>query len=253
MTMEQQVYTNTYHNEQSHWWFVGRRTIVMDQINQIYKGQKDLEVLDVGCGTGLNMHYLSKFGQVSGVDLSPTALKFCQERGHTRLVQAPLERLPFSKASFDLVTALDIIEHIDDDVAGLKEIFRVLKPGGRAVVLVPAYMFLWSLQDEVSSHKRRYVSNQIGRAVKKSGLEIERLTYANTLLFPVIYGGRMALKLVRPFKKGIENENGLHPSWSNGILKTIFKAEAPLLRKVNAPFGVSILAVARKPFDTRSN
>lgn len=245
--MELQVYENTYRNEQSHWWFVGRRTIVLDQIEQLYHGRTDLRMLDVGCGTGLNMQYLSKYGHITGVDLSPVALDFCRKRGHNQLVQAPIERLPFEDNSFDMVTALDIIEHLDDDVAGLSELQRVLKPGGRAVVLVPAYMFLWSLQDEVSSHKRRYVAPQFSSVTKRSGFEIERLTYTNSLLFPVIFGGRMALKVVRRYNKSIENENGLHPGWSNEILKTIFKAEAPILRKIDAPFGVSIMLVAKKP------
>ncbi len=247
MTMELQVYENTYHSEQSHWWFVGRRNLVLDQIDQFYKNRQDLNILDVGCGTGLNMQYLAKYGTATGVDLSPVALKFCQERGHHRLVMAPMEHLPFADNSFDLITALDIVEHLDDDLAGLKEIQRVLKPGGRAVILVPAYMFLWSLQDEVSSHKRRYVAQELHKVAESSGLVAERLTYANTLLFPVIYSGRMALKVLRRYNTSIQNENGLHPGWSNEILKTIFKAEAPLLRRFNAPFGVSILLIARKP------
>src|SRR4051794_31722278 len=129
MTMEQQVYEITYQSEQSHWWFVGRRTLAFDQIDQFYRDRHDLQIMDVGCGTGLNMKYLAKYGKVTGVDLSPTALSFCQARGHTRLIMAPLEQLPFADNTFDLVTALDIIEHLDDDLAGLNEIRRVLKPG----------------------------------------------------------------------------------------------------------------------------
>lgn len=244
--MENQLYENTYRSEQSHWWFVGRRTIIFDQIKQLYSRRTDLRIMDVGCGTGLNMKSLVGYGEVTGVDLSSVALEFCRTRGHTRLVRAPIERLPFADNSFDLVTALDIIEHLDDDVAGLREIQRVLKPGGRAFILVPAYRFLWSLQDEVSSHRRRYVRTQLRAALQCSGLEVERATYANTLLFPVIFSGRMALKVVRRYNTSLQNENGLHPGWSNEILKAIFKAEAPLLRKIDAPFGVSILAIAKK-------
>jgi len=244
--MEQQLYENTYRSEQSHWWFVGRRTLIFDQIDRVYHGHTDLEILDVGCGTGLNMKYLAQYGQVTGADLSSTALNFCRVRGHTRLIKAPIEGLPFPDNTFDLVTALDIIEHLDDDLAGLREIRRVLKPGGRVFILVPAYKFLWSLQDEISSHRRRYITRQLRAVIEGSGLAVERMTYANTLLFPVVFGGRIALKVRRRYDTSIENENGLHPGWSNEILKTIFKAEAPLLRRVNAPFGVSILAVGEK-------
>lgn len=244
--MEQQLYENTYRSEQSHWWFVGRRTLIFDQIDRAYHDRTDLQILDVGCGTGLNMKYLARYGQVTGADLSSTALNFCRVRGHTRLIKSPIERLPFSDNTFDLVTALDIIEHLDDDLAGLKEIQRVLKPGGRVFILVPAYKFLWSLQDEISSHRRRYITRQLRAVIMGSGLRVERMTYANTLLFPVVFGGRIALKVRRRYDTSIENENGLHPGWSNEILKTIFQAEAPLLRHVNAPFGVSILAVGEK-------
>jgi SAM-dependent methyltransferase len=245
--MELQVYENTYRSEQSHWWFVGRRTLVLDQIAQLYGGRNDLQILDVGCGTGLNMRYLGRYGGVTGADLSTEGLHYCRTRGHRRLVLTPLERLPFAEDTFDLVTALDIMEHLDDDLIGFEEIRRVLKPGGRVIVLVPAYRFLWSLQDEVSHHRRRYIAPQLRKVMKRSGLTIERLTYANTLLFPIVLGGRLALKVIRRHNTSIQNENALHPGWSNGLLRAIFQSETPLLRRVNAPFGVSILAIGRKP------
>lgn len=244
--MEYQLYENTYRSEQSHWWFVGRRTLLLDQLEQMYGGRDDLRILDVGCGTGLNMHYLSKYGEVTGADASPAGLSFARERGHQSLVMAPIEHLPFEDNTFDLVTALDVMEHLDDDLAGFREIERVLKPGGRALVLVPAYMFLWSLQDEVSHHRRRYVARRLREVIERSGLQVQRITYANTFLFPIIFIGRLTLKVVRRYKPEIENENALHPGWSNGLLRTIFQAEAPLLRRVNAPFGVSIMAIASK-------
>jgi SAM-dependent methyltransferase len=247
MTMEHQLYENTYLSEQSHWWFVGRRTLVLDQLDQLFAGHDDLQILDVGCGTGLNMEYLDRYGDVTGVDLSPVSLSFCRERGREKVVLAPVENLPFEDDFFDLVTALDVMEHLDDDDAGFREIYRVLKPGGRAVVLVPAYRFLWSLQDEVSNHKRRYVASHLSAVILRAGLLVDRLTYANTFLFPVIFGGRLVLKVLRRLDGSIQNENALHPGWSNGILRRIFEAEAPVLRRMRFPFGVSILAVARKP------
>ncbi len=215
--MEQQLYENTYRSEQSHWWFVGRRTLILDQVRRWYPDRTDLAILDVGCGTGLNMKYLARYGQVTGADLSSTALNFCRARGHHRLIKAPVEHLPIPDNTFDMVSALDIIEHLDDDVTALREIHRVLKPGGRVFILVPAYMFLWSLQDEISSHRRRYVASQLQRAIVSAGLRVERLTYANTLLFPVILGGRMALKVRRRYTNSIQNENALHPRWSNSM------------------------------------
>lgn len=246
MTMEFQLYENTYLSEQEHWWFVGRRALVLDQIEHLFPGRTDLRILDVGCGTGLNMKYFQTYGEVTGADLSPDGLQFCRARGHDRLVMAPVTSLPFADDSFDLVTVLDVMEHVDDHEGGFREIRRVLRPGGAVIVLVPAYRFLWSLQDEVSHHKRRYVSSELRAVMRNAGLRVERITYSNTFLFPIVALGRLALKVIRRLRPGIENENSLHPGWSNGILTSIFRAETPTLRHINFPFGVSILAIGRK-------
>ena len=244
--LETHTYQILYDTEATHWWLAARRNIVLDWIEQRYGDRHDLEVLDAGCGTGLMLQELSVLGAAYGVDISDDALQFCRRRGLVDVQHADVLDLPFTQDRFDVVTALDVLEHLDDDVAALREFSRVLKPGGRLFIFVPAHRWLWSLQDDVSHHKRRYVSRTLRDAVTRSGLTIERQTYVSTLLLPVIYAGRQWLKLRMKFRNDYDTENDLHPAWSNGILRSIFESEIPILRRMDMPFGASLLCVARK-------
>jgi SAM-dependent methyltransferase len=244
--MERFMYDMLYRIEETHWWYVGRRRLLLDQIVACYSGQRHLRVLDIGCGTGIFMRSLQSYGTVFGLDLAADALRFCQQRQLVQLVQGDGASLPFYANTFDLVTANDLLEHLDDDRASLQEFRRVLKPGGRAVIFVPAYQFLWSLQDEISHHKRRYTLPQLSGIVQEAGLTPEKITCANMLLFPLIFTGRQVLKVLRRFLP-IRSENDVHPRWTNALLMTIFGCEVPLLRHNRFPFGVSLLAVCRKP------
>ncbi|MDQ4123535.1 MAG: class I SAM-dependent methyltransferase [Acidobacteriota bacterium] len=245
--MQSHTYPLMYEVEGSHWWFVGRRAILETFLKQIFRDQKseirNPKILDVGCGTGANLEMLGKFGEAVGVDVSADALEFCRRRGFSEVKQGLAEDLPFQDGSFDMVTALDVVEHLDDDVAGLKEMHRVLRSGGHALIFVPAFMFLWGVQDDVSNHRIRYTKQQITDRLKKAGFEIERATYANITFFAPILAGRTLMKLtgIKP-----ESENNVNVSALNPILGRFFGAERFWLKKFNFPFGVSIVAVARK-------
>ena len=244
--MDPHTYEILYRSEATHWWLAARRNIVLDSIRQRYPGRHDLHFLDAGCGTGLMLQELLPLGTAEGVDISDEALQFCRRRGLENVRNADLLDLPFAAERFDVVTALDVLEHLDDDAGALREFGRVLKPGGRVFVFAPAHRWLWSLQDEVSHHKRRYIARTLRDAVSRAGLVIERLTYVSTLLLPVIFLGRQWLKVRRRFRE-FDTENDLHPQWSNGILRSIFQLEIPILRHTDMPFGASLLCVARKP------
>ena len=220
--------------------------MVLDWIRQAYPGRTDLEILDAGCGTGLMLQPLGGLGRARGVDISPEALDFCRRRGLENVQLGDVNNLPFPASTFDVVTALDVIEHLDDDVVVLNEFARVLRPGGRAFLFVPAHRWLWSLQDEISHHRRRYTAKTLRAAVAASDLQVERLSYASMFLMPVIFMGRQWLKVTLRFQPR-ETENDLHPAWSNGVLKRIFESEIPLLRRGDLPFGASLICVARKP------
>jgi len=200
-------------------------------------------ILDVGCGTGANLEMLAGFGEAEGVDISDDALAFCHARGLTNVRKSTAEKLPFDDESFELVTALDVIEHLDDDVAGLREMRRVLKPDGRALLFVPAFMFLWGVQDDVSNHRRRYTASELRRAVSEAGFEVERLSYANITFFAPTLLGRLIMRAtgLRP-----ASESNINVAALNGIFGKVLGAESAFLRWINIPFGVSVLCVARR-------
>jgi len=149
--MKEHTYPIMFRVEQSHWWYAGRRKILSEFVEEICREVTDRRprILDVGCGTGANLLMLSKYGEAEGVDVSEDALAFCRERGLDKVRLGNGEELPYEAGTFDLVTAFDVVEHMDDDLAGLREMRRVLRPGGRALLFVPTFMFLWGLQDDV--------------------------------------------------------------------------------------------------------
>ena len=244
--MEEHTYAIMNRVEDSHWWFVGRRAILESFLEKISGelriANRELRVLDVGCGTGANLEMLANFGKAEGVDVSDDALEFCKTKG-LNVHKGLAEELPFDDESFDIVTALDVVEHLDDDTAGLKEMHRVLKRDGKTLIFVPAFMWLWGVQDDISNHRIRYTKKQIVERLQKSGFEAERATYANITFFAPILAGRTLMKLsgIKP-----ESENNINVSALNGLLGKIFSAEKYWLRHAGFPFGVSIVVVAKK-------
>ncbi|HEY6233043.1 MAG TPA: class I SAM-dependent methyltransferase [Pyrinomonadaceae bacterium] len=253
--MQQHTYAIMRRVEQSHWWFVGRRQIIRSFLERIVRARlavsatanaaapAQLNILDVGCGTGANLEMLAEFGKAEGVDVSAEALSFCRERGLENVKLGAAEALPYAGGSFDLVTGLDVVEHLDDDVAGLKEMRRVLRRGGQALLFVPAFMFLWGVQDDISNHRRRYTLKGLRRVLSEAGFEIERATYVNLSFFAPILLGRLFMKTtgLRP-----ESENNITIGFLNGIMGKLLGAERGPLRYLNFPFGVSIICVARR-------
>lgn len=244
--MEQHTYGIMNDVEDKHWWFVGRRAILEEFMRMIIRNPKsevqNPKILDVGCGTGANLGMLKQFGEAEGVDVSDDALEFCRKKG-LKVHKGLAEKLPFADESFDVVTALDVVEHLDDDVSGLKEMHRVLKMGGKTLIFVPAFMWLWGVQDDISNHRIRYTKAQIVERLQSAGFEIERATYANWTFFAPILVGRTLMKItgIKP-----ESENNVNVSALNGIFGKIFSSEKLWLKNFNFPFGVSIVITAKK-------
>jgi SAM-dependent methyltransferase len=186
---------------------------------------------------------LAEFGKAEGVDVSAEALSFCQARGLENVKLGAAEALPYEDSSFDLVTGLDVVEHLDDDLMGLKEMRRVLRRDGRTLLFVPAFMFLWGVQDDISNHRRRYTLKDLGRVVRQAGFEVERASYVNLSFFAPILLGRLFMRAtgLRP-----ESENNITIGFLNGLMGRLLGAERRPLRFVNFPFGVSIICVARR-------
>jgi SAM-dependent methyltransferase len=246
--MEEDFYRAYYALEGRHWWFLGRRKLFLRMLEERFPpADRPLDVLDFGCGTGAFLEHLERFGTVSAVDADPSAVSFCHARGRREVqVAQPGAPLPFPDDAFDLVTSLDVIEHIDDDVAALAELRRVLRPGGSLLVAVPAYRFLWGKQDEVSHHRRRYTARMLERALGEAGFGVDRTSYFNTILFPPIAAVRLGRRLLR--RPGAQQSDfELGPARLNGVLGAVFGAEAGLVARWDLPFGVSVLALAENP------
>jgi len=186
--MDPRAYEVVHELEESHWFFVARRRILACLLDDLLERQDHPAILDVGCGTGATVSLLEHYGTVTAIDVSVQAIQYCKEQGRSRLCQADGSCLPFANESFDLVTALDLLEHLEDESEGLEGLRRVLKNGGRMLLSVPAFMFLWSDFDRFSGHHRRYSKEELKRKVEQAGFEVTKLSYFNMILFPVVWG-----------------------------------------------------------------
>ena len=245
--MERSFYKNYFKIEKEHWLMVVRRMIVGDNL-RTYLGKKpgESKVLDFGCGSGIFVNELAKQGyQAHGLDISEEAVKFGTLQGIQNLGVIDSHKIDFGDNTFDAVFTLDVLEHLEDEKWALDEIRRVLKPGGVAIIMVPAYMFLWGVQDEVAHHYRRYTRGSLLKKIREAtSLQMVRSSYFNTLLFLPITGVRLMSRLLGI--KGRESDFDINSPFLNKLFFSIFNTERKLLRNVNFPFGVSVLAVLKK-------
>jgi SAM-dependent methyltransferase len=242
--------------ERTHWWFRGRRSVYFGLLEHCLKERRPLRVLDLGCGMGGFLDGLVKLGaegvQVHPSDVDLESLSKCSERGHPTGVVSSGTSLPYRDASFDLVCMFDAIEHCPDDHAVMREVARVLKPGGSIFVSVPAYQFLYANNDRVAQHYRRYTRGMLTRVFEGAGLEVERNTHANIFLFPLILPAVLLIKtLEKVLDKQADSEH-TNLSWPipgfvHDVLHGIFAAELPFSKRFNWPVGHSIAALARRP------
>jgi SAM-dependent methyltransferase len=230
--------------EATHWWFVGRRRLFAREIDKTGLPRTS-RVLDVGTSTGANLRLLRDLGfhAVDGLDFSQEAIRYCREKGLGIVRHGDVCGMPFADESFDLLLATDIIEHVDDDLKALREIARVLRPGGKALIVVPAFPILWGLQDRVAQHKRRYRMGGLADRVARAGFAIEVSYYFNFLLFVPIWLGRRLVDIIRP---RIQNESQINSPLLNRMLSAIFTVDIAVAPVLRPPFGVSILIVAEK-------
>lgn len=242
--MNASMYQQFFLVQQSHWWFTTRKKIVLDTIDQFRHAHADEQILDIGCGCGVMLNSLKNLGPTYGLDMSDDAIHFCKEifSGEVKKGYLP-DQVPFPAERFTLITALDVIEHIEHDQESLKTLYNLLQPGGQAIITVPAYQFLWSKFDEMNEHKRRYTLGELRKKLQQAGFKIEKISYFNSLLFPLALLVRMLNKLLgRDGASDIE----LPGKQMNALLGKIFGLEVALLRNLNFPFGVSIIAAVRK-------
>jgi len=245
--VEHEEYEMMYRAEDHHWWYTGMRAISTALLERRLAPNRDLTILDAGCGTGSCMQWLQQFGQVAGIDLAPEAVSFCRQRGLERLGQATICSLPFVDAGFDLVTSFDVMSACDTQAASraIDEFHRVLRPGGHLLLRLPAYQWLYSRHDQLVHTRHRFSRGEIARRLREHGFDLEHTSYANCLLFPLAAAKRIKDKLLPP--KQACSDVSVTGGWMNPIFSRMLRSEAPLISRFGLPFGLTVVALARKP------
>jgi SAM-dependent methyltransferase len=242
--MDRDYELQTHRAEDRHWWYRGRRNVIERVIADLRLPAR-ARILDAGCGSGRNMIELARHGTVSGIELSDTSVDVARARGAGEVIAGSVLEMPFDGDSFDLSVCLDVIEHLEDDLGALRELRRVLAPGGSLLVTVPAYQWLWSGHDEVNHHHRRYTRRSLQRVAEQAGWEQVRTTYFNSLLLPLA----IVLRVLDRFsRKTTESSLDLWvpPEPPNWLLERPLALEAALIgRGGRIPAGLSLLAVFR--------
>lgn len=249
--MEAAAYRQFRDLEERHWWFRGRRTVYLGLLRHQLGGLRPKRVLDLGCGVGGFLAGLAQIGErVLPTDMDRASLAICRERGFPAVLSDGYA-LPFADEGFDLVCLFDALEHIPDEARALSEVARVLAPGGRVVISVPAYQFLYANNDRVARHCRRYTRARLRQALESAGFALERNTHTNVFLFPLILPAVLLLKAYESVRPGPPSERTNLtlplPAPLQGLLWSIFAAELPFSRHLDWPAGHSILAIAKKP------
>jgi SAM-dependent methyltransferase len=244
--MEEEAIRQMQAVETEHWWFVGRRSILSCVLHDL-RLPHSARILEAGCGAGGNLEMLATLGEVSAFEPHPFCLDHARSRGigDVRSGQLPYD-IPFERASFDLVAALDVLEHLADDHSGLVALRNMVRPAGRIVVTVPAFMSLWSEHDARHHHYRRYTKVELEQVASSAGFDEVRCNYFNTILFPAIAGIRLIKNRLRHLSA---NDDALPPWILNRMLAKIFAAERHLIKWVNFPAGTSLLLTGRRPYE----
>lgn len=246
--MDIQEYHINASQEEKHWWFKGRR-LLLDALVRGYLHDRKIPkcdlALDVGCCAGSNAGLLRSYAnRLVGVDSDEIAVRYCQGKAYDQVVQSSLERLAAEGGAgkADMVVAMDILEHLEDDLRGMQSIKDLLADRGIAIITVPAFPFLWSRQDVFYHHFRRYTRQSLLKIIEDSGLKVIRTTYFNAWLFLPIALARGLLRIWRP--DWAKSENMINTPKMNYVLSRIFGWEiSTIVRGLNYPFGVSLLAV----------
>ncbi len=245
--MDPREYELMYRVEDEHWWYRGMASITRAIFDRCYGASSQLRILDAGCGTGSAMAtLLPRYGCVTGVDVHPLALQFCRKRGLTRIACASILDLPFASAQFDLVTSFDVLyeKAVDSDLAALREFVRVLVPGGRVFLRLPAYDWLRGRHDDMVHTKKRYTAKEVARLFLQSGLIVEHISFANMFLFPIALLKRFSERLLG-FRDGYSDLNA-SAGLFDAMFEKILKSEATLIARNSLPFGLSVITIGRK-------
>jgi SAM-dependent methyltransferase len=239
--MDRIVYDRMAAHDSTHWWYRARRDILADYLTRYGALPKDAKILEIGCGTGHNLPMLAEFGEIDAIEIDPAAREIASERLGKPVGAAPLPELPgVPRKHYDLIAVLDVVEHIQDDVAALKAMADCLAPGGKILIAVPAHAWLWSAHDVVNHHHRRYSKATLKAAIETAGLKAEKLGYFNSLLFPLAAAARIAGRMTGRD----DSDDSPPPKLVNALFEKIFRLERHMVGRVPMTPGVSIVTLA---------
>jgi SAM-dependent methyltransferase len=239
--MERIVYDRMAELDGRHWWYRARREILADLIARRIELPDDPRILEIGCGTGHNLEMLARFGRVEGIEIDEAARAIASSRLGQVVMDSPLPELTgVEDQAYDLVAILDVLEHVEADREALASIARKLRPGGKLLITVPAFPWMWSAHDEVNHHKRRYTRSTLTRVIGDSGMKLEMLSWFNSLLFPLAAVARLAGRLTGKE----DSDDKMPPAPVNALFEAVFGLERYALGRVPFPPGVSLVAIA---------
>jgi SAM-dependent methyltransferase len=234
-----------YEFENYHWWFVARRHLIVYLIKSL-KIQFPT-ILDVGTGTGGNLMMFSKLGKSFGIDACDQAIELCNKRELENVIQCPIERIEYEDRTFDIITCLDVLEHLPDTVGALLELKRILRDDGKIIITVPAFKILWSQHDEALCHFRRYERSSLSDDLREVGLKIEKMSYFFFASFFVVAPIRIMRRFLISKQGKIHSDTTtLPPKLLNEFLKLLFRIEAKISVNFGLPFGTTLYAIVSK-------
>ncbi|MGJ3648517.1 class I SAM-dependent methyltransferase [Sphingomonas sp. GlSt437] len=239
--MDRIVYDRMAAHDSTHWWYRARRDILADYLARYGALPKAAHILEIGAGTGHNLPMLARFGEVDAIEIDDAARAIASERLGKAVGAAPLPALTgVPRGAYDLIAVLDVVEHIEDDVAALAAMRDCLAPGGKILITVPAHQWMWSAHDVVNHHKRRYSKATLKAALDKAGLSPTHFGYFNSLLFPLATAARLAGRLTGKD----DSDDSPPPAPVNALFECVFRLERHLVGRVPLPPGVSIITLA---------
>ena len=239
--MDRIVYDRMAAHDSTHWWYRARRDILADYVARHAALPGHARILEIGCGTGHNLGMLGRFGTVDAIEIDPAARGIASERLGRAVGDAPLPHLPgVERGAYDMVAVLDVVEHIADDVAALRAMATLLRPGGKILIAVPAHQWMWSAHDVVNHHHRRYSKATLRKAIGEAGLKPVNIGYFNSLLIPLAAAARVAGRLTGRD----DSDDSPPPAPLNRLFERIFRLERHLVGRVPMTPGVSIVTLA---------